>query len=535
MVSPFQLTPGDIPTLYGQQKFKIPRVDLQSKINTGNNIRDGAFKLAASIPEMVINAPSDYQQGIGKINQGKLLQGVGQAGMGAFNITTMGGGTIAKDIGTNVVKGVGYPAMKMAIKQGAANGAIYGGGFGALSGLASSDNLKEQLKQVAIQGGGGIVAGAALGGGVGFLGNRLGAFKAAKLSMEDAPYVPQLRDAAGRFMKGQTPIKPKGMPNAQWKYQIEFNKKYGRNPYEPVFDSTWKQAKKLDIENKGAGLSIKDVSRDPFVQSTKSAQNQATGQLPSQKIGQGAGRTNQKGQSQLSGQLDNPSTAPRSRNGRTQPVGSPLDQAGTPYQTGSLAGEQLQSQPQLPQANQIKPSQSTSDNALGNIIADTKKAVMGSPIKEKKLITRLKGSEKYDAEMTGVLNGTYVPQTNEETIRLAQKAVRTDTVAAEIRARSPQNATDQAIGAELFGKYMMEGNTAKANEIINATSGTTQGQMVQILSQYDNTTPAGAVKFAQSTINNYNKSHPSSQLSLTDDVVKSLFDKASAIQKNATR
>jgi hypothetical protein len=306
MASPLMLTPGDIPTLYGQQKFKIPRVDLQSKINTGNNIRDGAFKLAASIPEMVINAPSDYQQGIGKISQGKVLQGVGQAGMGAFNIATMGGGTIAKDIGANVVKGVGYPAMKMAIKQGAANGAIYGGGFGSLSGLASSDNLKEQLKQVAIQGGGGIVAGAALGGTVGLAGNRLGAFKAAKLSMEDAPYIPQLRDAAGRFAKGQTPIKPKGMPTAQWKFQIKFNEKYKRNPYEPVFPSTWEQSIKQRIEDKGVGLSIKDVSRDPFAPSTKLTQNQATELLPSQKTAQGVGRTNQIGQSQLSGQLDNP-------------------------------------------------------------------------------------------------------------------------------------------------------------------------------------------------------------------------------------
>lgn len=294
--SPLQLTPSDLPTLYGQQKIQIPRFDLQSRVNTGNNIRDNILKVGASIPEMVLNAPSDYQQGIGKIGQGKILQGVGQAGMGTFNMATLGGGSIVKDIGQNVVKGVGYPAMRMAIKQGAANGAIYGGGFGALSGLSSSNDLKEQLKQVAIQGGAGVVGGATLGGVVGFAGNRIGAFGAAKLSQEKSPWVPQLRDRQGRFVAGDTPVKPKGMPNSQWKFQLKFNEKYGRNPYEPVFPSTLEQALKLEVENKGVGLSIKDVSRDPFAQSTKSTQNQATMKAPLQKTAQGVGRTNQKGQ-----------------------------------------------------------------------------------------------------------------------------------------------------------------------------------------------------------------------------------------------
>lgn len=260
--NPLMLKPGDLPTLYGQQKIQLPRVDLTSKVNAQNPIRNGALKMAAAIPEAILNAPSDYQRGIGNIGKGNVLQGVGQAGVGTFNIATMGGGSIVSNIGKNVVKQAGIPALKYAIKQGAANGAIYGGGYGVLSGLASSNNKKEQLKQVALQGAGGVALGGLLGGGVGAAGNRIGAFKAAKLTMENAPYVPQLRDAAGRWVKGNVPVKPKGMPEAQWKFQIKFNKKYNRNPYEPVFPSTLNEAVKHEIEKKGAGLSIRDINKD---------------------------------------------------------------------------------------------------------------------------------------------------------------------------------------------------------------------------------------------------------------------------------
>ncbi|MCL4382332.1 MAG: hypothetical protein M1575_03585 [Patescibacteria group bacterium] len=164
------------------------------------------------------------------------------------------------------------------------------------------------------------------------------------------------------------------------------------------------------------------------------------------------------------------------------------------------------------------------------ISRNTRDILTGEGLKEKKLVGRLKTNEKYPTELRQMLEGTYVPQSNAQTISNAKKLVRLDPNAAEARAMNPQNAVDQAIGAELFNYHMDKGNVAKANEILNATAGTNEGQMIQILSQYDKTTPQGAIKFAQNAVKEYNKIHVDQPLQLSDTTIQDIYKKAKNIQ-----
>lgn len=125
----------------------------------------------------------------------------------------------------------------------------------------------------------------------------------------------------------------------------------------------------------------------------------------------------------------------------------------------------------------------------------------------KQLVERMQQSDEYKKSVRKQLEGNYMPQTNEETIALAKSTVLLDPATAEQRALNPKSALDQALGAELFNKYMKEGNIEKANKIINATSGVNEGQMIQMLSNYDKTSPYGASLFAGNLIKAYNKLH----------------------------
>jgi hypothetical protein len=71
----------------------------------------------------------------------------------------------------------------------------------------------------------------------------------------------QLRDAMGRWVAGETPIKPKGMAQASWKFQLDFNSKYQRNPYAPVFNEDLQKAIQIEAE-KRMGMQVRPVGAD---------------------------------------------------------------------------------------------------------------------------------------------------------------------------------------------------------------------------------------------------------------------------------
>lgn len=167
------------------------------------------------------------------------------------------------------------------------------------------------------------------------------------------------------------------------------------------------------------------------------------------------------------------------------------------------------------------------------IVKDTNSIISGTSPTGKKLVSRMSDSGRYPEKLKSMLSGEYVPIDNKTTIKDAKALVFHDPVNAELRALNPQNATDQAIGMELFNRYMDEGNVSRANGILNATSGTNEGQMIQILSQYDQSSPSGAVKMAKNIIKNYNESNPNNTLNLTDDQIKGFYSQAKTVQEMA--
>lgn len=80
----------------------------------------------------------------------------------------------------------------------------------------------------------------------------------------------QLRDARGKWVEGQKPIKPPKQTQAQWKFQLEFNKKYGRNPYEIVTNDDLRKALKIEAE-KRIGMQARPVGADTIASRTQSS------------------------------------------------------------------------------------------------------------------------------------------------------------------------------------------------------------------------------------------------------------------------
>ncbi len=155
----------------------------------------------------------------------------------------------------------------------------------------------------------------------------------------------------------------------------------------------------------------------------------------------------------------------------------------------------------------------------------------GSKVKEKTLNTRLANSDKTPQFAKDMLGGTYVEQSNKITASHARRFIRQFPQEAEHRALAPKNAVDVEIGSQLYAKYMSQGNVEKAVDFVNASESTNLGQMVQILSNYDKTTPQGAIRFAQSAINKYNKAHRNSPLALNAKDVEAIHAQAEKIQQ----
>lgn len=166
---------------------------------------------------------------------------------------------------TNLAKNAFKETLKQTLKRTATTSALEGGSMGGFYGLLQglADNRNETLeKQVS-----GAGQNAVLGAGLGFVGGGvLGGFShiLGKILNKSPEVIGQLRDSMGRYAKGQTPVKPKGMADAAWKFQLEFNKQYKRNPYTPVYPEDLQKAIKFELEKKGAGLSIRDVTKELY-------------------------------------------------------------------------------------------------------------------------------------------------------------------------------------------------------------------------------------------------------------------------------
>lgn len=153
-------------------------------------------------------------------------------------------------------------------------------------------------------------------------------------------------------------------------------------------------------------------------------------------------------------------------------------------------------------------------------------------IKERGFITTVKNAEKLPQGVKDIVSGSYVVRSNKQLKTDALKLIQSDPVTAERLALNPQTDVHVQVGNELLNYYASKGDFAKAKAIAEgmAQSGTSLGQAVQAFSQYDKTTPEGALRFAQSKINEYNKVHPQAKLTVTDKQVQDLFNSAHKIQ-----
>ncbi len=165
-----------------------------------------------------------------------------------------------------------------------------------------------------------------------------------------------------------------------------------------------------------------------------------------------------------------------------------------------------------------------------NIKQDVQDILTGTESKTKRLVARMQASDKYSDELNAALTGQYVPQTDKEISNFAKQAIFNDFDTAEARALNPTSAVDMEIGSQLFGKYMEAGNVDKANAILNATSGTNEGQMIHILANYDKTSPEGSLRLANKLVNEYNKVHTDTPITIDNKRIQDIYNQAKEIQ-----
>lgn len=153
-------------------------------------------------------------------------------------------------------------------------------------------------------------------------------------------------------------------------------------------------------------------------------------------------------------------------------------------------------------------------------------------VKERGFITSVKESANTPQGVKDLINGTYVVKSQAKLKADALKLLQADPVAAEQLAMNPTSDVHVQLGNELINYYATKGDFQKAQALTEgmANSGTDLGRAVQAFSNYDKTTPSGAIRFAQNAISAYNKIHKNTPLALGEDDVQALFDKATAIQ-----
>lgn len=179
------------------------------------------------------------------------------AGLDVLNMSTLG---VGKKVAMSAAKANAEKSFFQAVKTGSFQGGAFMGGAGFLQGISDNKNAKtilEQFQKGGEEGFKGALLGAVSGGMLSGGGHILG-----KLLIRTPQVEKQLRDEIGRYAVGKTPVKPKGMAKAAWDFQIKFNKQYKRNPYTPVYADDVKRAATFELEKRGAGMSIRDVTKD---------------------------------------------------------------------------------------------------------------------------------------------------------------------------------------------------------------------------------------------------------------------------------
>lgn len=162
---------------------------------------------------------------------------------------------------------------------------------------------------------------------------------------------------------------------------------------------------------------------------------------------------------------------------------------------------------------------------VGNIL-------QGGKTRERGFVTSVKEGAKTPADLGQIDNSQYVVKSDKVRIKEARDLIKSNPAQAEQRAINPQTDADITVGNQLIDHYIASGQLDKVRELTSkmAASGTELGRAVRAFADYDKTTPQGAVRFAQSAIDRYNKSNPKNPLNLTNEDITRLTDRAKQIQ-----
>lgn len=255
-VANFGVGLANLPIQAGANTF-APIVNLATDV--GTNIGHKVLNQGAT-PYQHLKSPFarlEYNA-LGQNNNPREVVGnAAAAGLDILNMSTLKAGKAVTESAINTAVKDGFLT---ALKKGSLEGGTFMGSMGFLQGLSDNRSAKtalEQFQKGGEEGAKGFLLGAVTGGLLSGSGHLFG-----KIFIRTPKVEKQLRDSQGRWTTGEQPVKPKGMAQAAWDFQLKFNKEYKRNPYTPVYPEDVKAAVKFELEKKGAGMSIRDVTKD---------------------------------------------------------------------------------------------------------------------------------------------------------------------------------------------------------------------------------------------------------------------------------
>jgi len=157
-------------------------------------------------------------------------------------------------------------------------------------------------------------------------------------------------------------------------------------------------------------------------------------------------------------------------------------------------GIKISASPKSPPLKLRSPSKPSSPNiSSGNPLID---AITGT--KERKFVTTVKDSVKTAPEVKNMVQGQYIPDTNDALSRSARRQIKTDIDAAREKALTGLDDESIAIASELIQHYSNLKDFDTATYIANTTAEnlTAHGKAVQAASLYDKLSPEGIQRYA---------------------------------------
>lgn len=170
---------------------------------------------------------------------------------------------------------------------------------------------------------------------------------------------------------------------------------------------------------------------------------------------------------------------------------------------------------------------------VNTIPGDVRSAIAGRiPIKERGFVTSIKESANAPEKVKKMIEGSYVVKSTNQLRKDAAALWQAAPEKAFEIASNPTSDVHIQLGNELLNHLAAIGDTKNYRALGEsmANAGTEFGRAVQAFANYDKTSPAGVIRWAQSKVNEYNKLNPGARLKITDPQVENFFKTARKIQ-----